>query len=204
MFRNRSNMGRLQEIFASEDGPENPKKHRKGEIIWAKGCAAIRTVTKPDLQDFPDDKKIVRYWDIGIKEAQEDLLSVGIVPDESKSPEENMWFYRPHVCGSTEVEASLNLETDACGNADEDKLSIPHQEDSIPVSQPLIDYSQQLGSHLRFVAHDIEREEIDIKGNTIQSVSTAKLTVNVNGIGEIHKSTVVSLLNSNPKGLSSD
>ena len=185
-------MNRLQEIIASEDGPENPNRHRKGEVIWAKGYKAITTVAKPDLQDFPDDEEMVRYWDIGIKEAQEDLLLVGIKHDETKNREENMWFYYPHKRGSTEEEERADHETHE------------EQEDSISSSLSLIKYTQQLGSHLHFIAEDIKREDTDIERNTKKSVSRAKLTVNVKGIGEIHKSTVVSLLNSNPKELSSD
>ncbi len=37
MFNNFSNMNYRPRLFVDEEGPENPKKHRKGENIWHKG-----------------------------------------------------------------------------------------------------------------------------------------------------------------------
>ena len=68
MFRNLTHMQRLQEIYADEEGPDNPEKHRKGENIWKKGNT---TPDQPsDLQRFSADEELVKAWKSGLRQSQ--------------------------------------------------------------------------------------------------------------------------------------
>ena len=64
------------------------------------------------------------------------------------------------------------------------------------------DETQELGSHLHTVVDDIEsKTECDFQFH--QSV-LSKLTLNVQGVGEVHKSTAIAMLHSSPCGISVD
>ena len=70
----------------------------------------------------------------------------------------------------------------------------------------IIDQPSELGSCLRNIA-DCLQEDITADSAEpllIVQANTVKLTVNVPGVGYVHKSTLVSLLNSSPTGVSCD
>ena len=60
IYRNLGDMNRRQ-IFSDEQGPNNPKQHRKGENIWRKGHQhqIPNQFDQPDLNDFPNDKEMI-------------------------------------------------------------------------------------------------------------------------------------------------
>ena len=100
MFCNLNNMQFLQEMFADSDGPENPKRHRKGENIWKKGHQQPEIA--PDLRCFPSDASFSSAWEKGLKECQDDLRKIGIKPDdELQSSSKNSWFFSPHLINAT-------------------------------------------------------------------------------------------------------
>ena len=100
MFRNLCNMQRLQEIYADSSGPDNPKKHRKGENIWMKGHR--KPAFPADLHDFPSDEEMAKAWEMGLREAQQKLREMGITPqDDDESNDGNNWFFWPHKIDST-------------------------------------------------------------------------------------------------------
>eukprot|EP00112_Aurelia_sp_Birch-Aquarium-sp1_P026516 Seg944.3 transcript_id=Seg944.3/GoldUCD/mRNA.D3Y31 product="hypothetical protein" protein_id=Seg944.3/GoldUCD/D3Y31 len=95
MFQNLSNMQSLQEIFVDSEGPDNQKRHRKGENIWRKGHK--EPTTTPDLLQFPSDVAISDAWERGLVLSQNSLRNIGIAPenDDTKptTPETNGSFY---------------------------------------------------------------------------------------------------------------
>ncbi len=188
MYRNLSNTNRLQEILSDKDGPENPRRHRKGEEIWFKGHTIS---SKPKLQDFPDNETIVKYWDAGLKEPQRHLESLQVKPRRhSSSDKENEQFYHPHVSAASDDGHSESFEGE-----DQEHGSASFYE---PESDEISIESQELGSHLCTIADDLE-SDIDTDEHLNRSV-LPKLTLNCQGV-EIHKSTAVAMLDSNPNGI---
>ena len=96
-------MQRLQEIYADEEGSDNPKKHRKGENIWKKGNT---TPDQPaDLQRFPTDEELVKAWESSLRQSQMALRGLGILPcNDDENDDSNNWFFRPnHIDATTEA-----------------------------------------------------------------------------------------------------
>ena len=109
MYTNLSHMNGLQEIFSDSGGPENPRKHRKGEEIWFNGSQNGHIEAKANLQDFPDDETIVKCWDAGLKEAQDHLKSLGLKSRNlCAAGKVNDWFHCPQTALTTN-DKSLNL-----------------------------------------------------------------------------------------------
>ncbi len=210
MFRNLGNMQFLQEMVADEDGPINPKKHRKAENIWKKGHKVIETA--PDLSAFPSDVAITNAWEKGLQSCQDDLRKIGIFPEnETRSDPKNKWFFFSHrIQVTTEREiieqmqsSSENYSTRDIGLENDDIRSEPLN------SEDKDDYSE-LAVHLRQTIADEPEHSTD--GKDAQNSDTAliqvniskpkvKLTVNVPCVGEVHKSTVFAMLNSNTEGV---
>ena len=104
MYRNLGDMNRLQQIFANEQGPNNPKQHRKGENIWRKGHQhqLLNQFYQPDLNDFPNDEEMITYWDLDLKEAQACMKRLGIKPvNENVDDSANVWLFHPHRIDAT-------------------------------------------------------------------------------------------------------
>ena len=100
MSCNLNNIQRLQEIFSDTNDPDNPKKHREGENIWAKGH--LKPIFPPDLRDFPSDEEISKAWKRGIEECWPKLREIGIRPqDDEENNDRKNWFYFPHMINST-------------------------------------------------------------------------------------------------------
>ena len=158
MYRNLSHMTRLQEIFSDSDGPENPRKHRKGEEIWFKGNSSGLIGAKPNLQDFPDDETIVKCWDFGLKEAQDHLQSLGVKPrNVCSTDKESDWFYRPRTSLPTNDEESES-EQEVREKVNFCEPDPDNDENSLSKQLQLIDENQELGSHLRTVVEHLESE----------------------------------------------
>ncbi len=211
MFRNLTNMQFLQEMFADAEGPENPKKHRKGENIWRKGHVAD-TANAPDLSAFPSDSEISDSWEKGLKQCHGDLRSAGIVPeDDDVNNLKNRWFFKPHLITATteariaeqmwknddENESSEIMETN---EEQDDQVNIANSESSHVENYP------ELAVHLRYVLDD-DADTTGLSENETHAPEiekNVKLTVSVPDIGEVHKSTIFAMLNTSPDGLSKD
>eukprot|EP00112_Aurelia_sp_Birch-Aquarium-sp1_P021779 Seg5940.1 transcript_id=Seg5940.1/GoldUCD/mRNA.D3Y31 product="hypothetical protein" protein_id=Seg5940.1/GoldUCD/D3Y31 len=72
---------------------------------------------------------------------------------------------------------------------------INHHEDSISM-----DTFSELGLHFRSLADQLKEDT----GDQTSQANPVKLTVNVPGVGEVHKSTLVGMLNNYPKKISTD
>eukprot|EP00112_Aurelia_sp_Birch-Aquarium-sp1_P000648 Seg1061.2 transcript_id=Seg1061.2/GoldUCD/mRNA.D3Y31 product="hypothetical protein" protein_id=Seg1061.2/GoldUCD/D3Y31 len=195
----------LQEVFADSDGPVNPKRHRKGENIWKKGNQQPEIA--PDLRCFPSDASFSSAWEKGLKECQDDLRKIGIKPDdELQSSSKNSWFFSPHLINATnetQIMEQMRVDHDnqeiSTGNAVSSESR--NQEEAIENEAALyVEQYSELALHLRQVA-----DEIDVcPDDEIPAVKDVHLTVHVPDVGEIHKSTVFTMLNSSPEGLSKD
>ena len=202
MFRNLCNLQHLHEIYADEEGPDNPQKHRKGENIWHKGHPKPNEA--PDLRNFPDDEEIIKAWSLGLGESQDKMYDLGMKPEgDDEFSDVDKWFYRPHEIDAT-TEAGLFDQM----WQDHDSINVAAGEveaadsyDALPQNEinnmagNLVDNYTDLALHLR------QMSDQDL--NECSSGSKMKLTIKVPGVGEIYKSTVFSLLNSNPEGVSS-
>ena len=169
-------MQRLQEIYAESRGPDNPKKHRNGENIWMKGHR--KPAFPADLHDFPSDEEMAKAWEMGLREAKQKLREMGITPqddDESNDRHEEP----PPICDN-------NMEE--------------HYVDQYP----------ELASHLRQMSDcDSFEAESATTGSQASSHSLVirskvSLTVKVPNVGKVHKSTIFSMLNIAPGGISTD
>ena len=203
MYRNLGNMNRLQEIFADEDGPDNPRKHRKGENIWNKGNSRAPGIPAPDLKDFPDNDMMIKYWQRGLEEAQELSRSLDIRPANNNVDETaNDWFFKLHKIDSTTENGMFqqmwtdhdNMNIAAGFQAKgEDLQVVPQEVELLNMGQ-----TSELSSHLRAVVDYIEDDSTLSTFDATEQDHKPKLTVKVPSVGEVHKSTLVSLLNSNP------
>ena len=202
MFNNLSNMNYLERLFADKEGPENPKKHRKGENIWHKGHK-VKKDKKPDLKQYPTTGDMVRAWEEGIRMSQRELTSCGVGPaNMDENDDKNAWFYHPHTTDKNIEKAIKDLmheEESEVENEDsdfnEESCSYSSQEDSISM-----DTFSELGLHLRSLADQLEEETVDQMSLTEE----VKLTVNVPGVGEVHKSMLVGMLNQYPTNISTN
>ena len=202
MFNNLSNMNYLERLFADKEGPENPKKHRKGENIWHKGHK-VETDKKPDLKQYPTNDDMVRAWEEGIRMSQRELTSCGVGPaNADENDDKNAWFYYPHTTDKNiekEIKDLMHEEESEVENEDsdlnEESCSYSSHEDSISM-----DTFSELGLHLRSLADQLEEDTVDQTSQTEE----VKLTVNVPGVGEVHKSTLVGMLNQYPTNISTD
>ena len=227
MYRNLGNMNRLQQIFADEEGPDNPKRHRKGENIWAKGNNWPVGVEPPDMKDFPDDQSIIKYWQLGLQEAQEQLRTLGIRPESNDMDvKRNDWFFYPHRINATteqgmyqqmwtdldDIDVAAGIEVEA-GDVHEE-LPQPDCVNLQSVNEDqIVNCTSELGSYLREIANSIEEDILEgdaadttdtLGGNANSPSDKVKLTVKVPDVGEVHKSTLISMLNSNPSNISTD
>eukprot|EP00112_Aurelia_sp_Birch-Aquarium-sp1_P019908 Seg5017.2 transcript_id=Seg5017.2/GoldUCD/mRNA.D3Y31 product="hypothetical protein" protein_id=Seg5017.2/GoldUCD/D3Y31 len=198
MFKNLSNMNYLQRLFADDEGPENPKKHRKGENIWHKGHKVDKD-RKPDLNQYPTNDDMVRAWEEGIRMSQQELISCGVGPaNTDENDRQNAWFYSPHTIdkkAEKEINDLMHEEETEVENEDSDPSDLSHHEDSISM-----DNFSELGLHFRSLADQLEEDT----GDQTSQADPVKLTVNVPGVGEVHKSTLVGMLNNNPTNISTD
>ena len=222
MYCNLRDMNRLQQIFADEQGPNDPKQHCKEENIWRKGHQhqIPNQFDQPDLNDFPNDEEMIKYWDLGLKEAQACMKRSGIKPvNENVDNSANVWFFHPHrIDATTEQRIYQQMWADH-DNLDavarnEFEIQDQHHQQAENIrcnysencTTDIIDQTSELCSCLHHIADCLQE---DITADSAQPLlitqgNTVKLTVNVRAVGEVHKSTLVSLLNSSPTGVSSD
>ena len=219
MFRNLCNMQRLQEIYADSSGPDNPKKHRKGENIWMKGHR--KPAFPADLHDFPSDEEMAKAWEMGLREAQQKLREMGITPqDDDESNDGNNWYFRPHKIDSTTdagIFAQMWTDHENVGNVCEGMMleAEDRHEEPPPICDNnmeanYVDQYPELASYLRQMSDcDSFEAESTTTGSQANSHSLfigskVALTVKVPNIGEVHKSTIFSMLNISPGGISTD
>ena len=138
---------------------------------------------------FPSDKQFVTAWEDGLKLAQEKMMSVGICPATTDQSEDN-WFYHPHVLtGSNERELNQQMY----GDGDED-VNNSNGDQNVEESTSLPDVLPELLDHFTQV-NDQDQESVPSEDDHVVSN-----TIPIPGIGEVHKSTIVSKLNANPCG----
>jgi hypothetical protein len=197
MFRNLGNMNRLQEIFTDDEGPDNPKKHRKGENIWYKGHNALDE--KPDLKDWPSDDDIVKAWEKGLCEAQSEMRSLGIKPDtDDRNSVANDWFFKPHSIDATTA-SGLNAQM---WNEDMDpqgvQVNVLEYDGPAEADDGGLRADPVLRANLTYIAQQVADED-----NEREQSQTAT-TIQVPDVGPVHKSTIFGLLNTEPDGPSTD
>ena len=78
---------------------------------------------------------------------------------------------------------------------------VPPQNNDNNMADNYFEQYPELGLHLRQLLHQDHLRESDLSADTNRY---CQLTVNINRVGEVHKSTLCSVLNSNPQGLSTD
>ena len=168
---------------------------------------------------FPTDEEISSAWEIGFLKSQSDFRELGIKPDsEDEADLSNNWFFCPHEIDSTTEEGIYaqmwqdgdNLDI-AAGvvNEAEDRHVVPPQNNDNNMADNYFEQYPELGLHLRQLSDQNHLRESDLSVDTnrycqLSSQRHFKLTVNINGVVEVHKSTLCSVLNSNPQGLSTD
>ena len=215
MFKNLCNLQYLHEIYADEEGPDNPQRHRKGENIRHKGNQKPNEA--PNLQNSPHDEEIIKAWSLGLRESQESMRGLGISPHGyDEHADQDKWFYHPHEIDATtkagmfeqmwQDNDNLDLATDEvkAGN----RYDVPLVDQANNMAGNLVDEYTGLALHLRQIADQDNSESSSQSQTNTDTVTDSsakhKLTIKVSGAGEIHKSTVCSLINANPEGVSKD
>eukprot|EP00112_Aurelia_sp_Birch-Aquarium-sp1_P010292 Seg2203.8 transcript_id=Seg2203.8/GoldUCD/mRNA.D3Y31 product="hypothetical protein" protein_id=Seg2203.8/GoldUCD/D3Y31 len=170
-------MNRINELRADPDGPSIPKGHKKQVNIWEKGNEI--QVNGPDLTDYPDDKSIVSAWEKGLETAQNMCKDLGMSPRQQTEEDENLWFTQPHVFSDKEdriiteemIDEEVTDKTEPSMNAQDLDMAnaIRHEMD-----EDLHDQSDEIADHKY-------SPTIQVPGKSFS----------------IHKSTLVSMLNSN-------
>ena len=117
--------------------------------------------------------------------AQNDLRTVGVCPSDNDESEE--WFYSPHKCHENLVEIMASEDDlEGCENAGDDEVL----ENDDNIGENWVGYCQE--TLMKILPTNETIEEVKISP-----------TVDVPGYGAQYKSTIVRLLNENPK-LSND
>ena len=184
MKRNLNNMTRLQLIRANPDGPVLRKAHKKQENVWFRQYDKSEYVENL-LTTYPGIGDEKSAWDEGVNLAQNDLRTVGVCPSDNDESEE--WFYSPHKCHENLVEMIASEDDlEGCENAGDEEV---------------LENDDNIGEN--WVGHCQETfMKILLRNETIEKVKISP-TVDVPGYGAQYKSTIVRLLNGNPK-LSND
>ena len=208
--RNRSDQIRLEKIRTDPNGPKFAKPHPKGECIWTQ---QYEVVTAPaNLMDYPTDEMVTSSWENGIFAAQQLAKDIGMKPstsDEISGIDEhsafppflndnprnlNQWFYQPFtefarefgdIGGEDEDDDIANLE-DVSGNISVDTSTVPSDNVDF-IFEPSEGYPFDVG-------------DVDEDNNTASKVLRASSKVKIPDTEkEIYKSTLVALLNRDPK-----
>ena len=179
MKRNLNNMTKLQLIRAVLR-----KAHKKQENVWFRQYDKSEYVENL-LTTYPGIGDEKSAWDEGVNLAQNDLRTVGVCPSDNEESEE--WFYSPHKCHENLVEMMASEDDlEGCENARDDEV---------------LENDDNIGEN--WVGHCQETlMKILPTNETIEKVKISP-TVDVPGYGAQYKSTIVRLLNENPK-LSND
>ena len=173
-----------------------------------------------DLVTFPTDEEISSAWEIGFRQSQSDLRELGIKPDSEDEADisNNCFFFCRHEIDST-TEAGIyaqmwqdsdNLDIAAGVVIEaEDRHVVPPQNNDKNMAENYFEQCPEPDLHLRQLSDQDHLRESDLSVDAnrychLSSQRHFKLTVNINGVGDMHKSTLCSVLNSNPQGLSTD
>ena len=177
------------------------RKHRKGENIWFKGNN--NPANKPDIYDYPSDCQLTEAWQLGLQQAQAKMRDLGIVPDtDNEAVIQNAWFFSPHRVDATrERDIQRQMAEDDGDNIQVHVVNVNEGPDVLN--------DAEIGTHLRNIVDvdevDVESEESDNTKDSISKSSTIiSSTLPVPGAGNVHKSTLFSMLNASPSGLSTD
>ena len=184
MKRNLNNMTRLQLIRANPDGPVLRKAHKKQENVWFRQYDKSEYVENL-LTTYPGIADEKSAWDEGVNLAQNDLRTVGVCPSDNDESEE--WFYSPHKCHENLVEMMASEDDlEGCENGGDDEIL----ENDDNIGENWVGHCQETLMKILPTKETIEKVKISP-------------TVDVTGYGAQYKSTIVRLLNENPK-LSND
>ena len=148
-------------------------------------------------------------WQDGLTECQVDMRSLGICPAQDK---DSRWFHEPYKIGATteaEMYQQMWIDNDnmnaACG-LEEVEFHDNYNEDAENDLMNLA--SDELGSHLRHLADTDSLCEAETANSSMiestESIRKKTSTISVPNVSAVHKSTLFSMLNSDPKNLSVD
>ena len=189
MVRVLPEMNTLNQMRADPDEPDIPKGHKKQINIWDKGHNLPEH--PPNMSAYPADDELAQAWEDGLHEAQEMCRELGMCPDPPADvndppdlgpdppndppppdPEqEEIWFFHPHILHVNDE----RLLQEAM--ADEDDDLNDEGGDSTET---------EIATELR---HQLETG--DEKSKHCPTVTVP------NTNQQIHKSTLISMLNSN-------
>ena len=210
-------MQRLQEIYSDNSGLDHPKKHPKGENIWMKGHE--KPAFPADLQHLASDEEMVKYGRMGLREAQQKLREMGVtLQDDDESNDGNNWCFRPHKIDSTTLAGIFTqmwTNNENVGNVCEGMIleAEDRHEESPPICDTnmeanYVDQYPELASPLRQMSDcDLFEAESTATGSQASSQSSSirsKVALTVKVPTEVHKSTIISVLNISPGGISTD
>ena len=190
------------------------KPHPKRERIWAQEYEVV--TASANLMDYPTDEMVTSSWKNGIFAAQQLAKDIGTKPstsDEISGIDEhsafppflndnprnlNKWFYQPFtefarefgdIGGEDEDDDIANLE-DVSDNISVDTSTVPSDND--------VDFIIEPSEGCPFDVGDVADVEED--NNTASKVLRDSSKVNISDTEkEIYKSTLVALLNRDPK-----
>ena len=186
-------MHRINQIRADPDAPTVPKGHKKQINIWDEGTT--NPTTKPNLTDYPSDEQMVVAWDSGIVRAQELCREVGMAPPSNITPQQRIsyyWFFTPR-----QLNAQLNktMEEIMCDDNEDDANVNQEEEEEEEDSSDAEDAEGEEGAEV-----DTDEAIQNVQNLLEDREEQHSLKISIQGYKEIHKSTLVALLNNSPDG----
>ena len=174
---------RFSQLLYSDDGPTYKREHtRKGEDIWYKG-SSDQPEEQPDMANFPTNEELIKAWNDGLIQAQNELRTVTVQIMPSVNDGDNSdWFYEPHTATAAQITQSYTDDTP------DDTVENDTGES--------FDESDETGLEDLFNAEI--RGQLD--ENLTEGESTRSNILNVPGYGPVHKTTIVSNFNSTSGG----
>ena len=213
MQQNVSHMIRLQSILVNPDAPNWAKAHIKQEKVWDKQVDADRE--RANLRLYPAPGEEITAWLAGIEMAKEKAREVGIQPDDDdNNNEDGHWFHIPFDHGDVDLDLMASDEdVERALNESESFSSTTDLQQSDGSQRPnndaiRSDVSSDASDHLpddeyqqlQHVLNDaLEESENSVSQPTAMTATKISPTLNVPGHGQQYKSTLVKLLNENPK-----
>lgn len=202
MAQNVSHMIRLQTILVNENAPNWAKAHVKQENVWAKQFPV--DIPKADLKQYPAPGEEIEAWKAGIEMAKAKAREVGIALEEDG----HVFHFRVDgnpvdlMASEEELEATRQSTAPSVQLMDDDTRGHAGHDDSTLPQDELERVSEVLNEAL----NDQDDEESQSEPELPEASSAEKQkreivqpTINVPGHGVQYKSTLVRLLNENPK-----
>eukprot|EP00112_Aurelia_sp_Birch-Aquarium-sp1_P002779 Seg1307.12 transcript_id=Seg1307.12/GoldUCD/mRNA.D3Y31 product="hypothetical protein" protein_id=Seg1307.12/GoldUCD/D3Y31 len=155
---------------------------------------------------------------MGLKACQNCFRGISISSEtEGTSDPMDNWFLKPHKVKGKDTEAVIqgmwtdedNLNNTAGIDENLQTSNGPSREvENFQSINGIIEETSALGSELRCITDTVEKDLFedteDLATNIEVAKAKTKLTVHVPQVGEVHKSTVVSLLNTSLNNISTD